>query len=67
MDRGHVPESGSGGFGFTMNDKENRILELQLQNSRLQCLVAELLIKNQHLRDAHPAHIEASTSSHWNL
>jgi len=50
-----------------MNDKENRILELQLQNSRLQCLVAELLIKNQHLRDAHPAHIEASTSSHWNL
>jgi hypothetical protein len=32
---------------------EDRILELEVENSRLQRLVAELLLKNQQLRDAH--------------
>jgi hypothetical protein len=32
---------------------EDRIMELEIENSRLQRLVAELLLKNQQLRDAH--------------
>jgi hypothetical protein len=32
---------------------EDRIMELEVENSRLQRLVAELLVKNQQLRDAH--------------
>jgi hypothetical protein len=32
---------------------EERIMELEVENSRLQRLVAELLLKNQQLRDAH--------------
>jgi len=32
---------------------EDRIMELAVENSRLQQLVAELLLKNQQLRDAH--------------
>jgi hypothetical protein len=32
---------------------ENRIMELAVENSRLQQLVAELLLKNQQLREAH--------------
>jgi hypothetical protein len=32
---------------------EDRIMELEVENSRLQRLVAELLLKNQQLRDAH--------------
>ena len=32
---------------------EDRIWELEAENSRLQRLVAELLLKNQQLRDAH--------------
>jgi hypothetical protein len=31
---------------------EVRIMELEVENSRLQQLVAELLLKNQQLRDA---------------
>jgi hypothetical protein len=30
---------------------EDRIMELEIENSRLQRLVAELLLKNQQLRD----------------
>lgn len=32
---------------------EGRIMELEAENSRLQRLVAELLLKNQQLRGAH--------------
>lgn len=32
---------------------EVRIMELEVENSRLQQLVAELLLKNQQLRDAY--------------
>ena len=32
---------------------EDRIMELEVENSRLQQLVAELLLKNQQLRDTH--------------
>jgi hypothetical protein len=32
---------------------EDRIMELEVENSRLQRLVAELLLKNQQLRDEH--------------
>jgi hypothetical protein len=32
---------------------EVRIMELEVENSRLQQLVAELLLKNQQLRDTH--------------
>jgi hypothetical protein len=32
---------------------ENRVMELEVENSRLQRLVAELLLKNQKLRDGH--------------
>ena len=31
----------------------DQIMELEIENSRLQRLVAELLLKNQQLRDAH--------------
>jgi hypothetical protein len=31
---------------------EDRLIELELENARLQRLVAELLTKNQQLRDA---------------
>ena len=38
-------------------DMENRLVELEVENSRLQRLVAELLLQNQLLRDAHlPSH-----------
>lgn len=32
-------------------DMNNRVMELELENSRLQRLIAELLLKNQKLRD----------------
>ena len=32
---------------------EDRIMELEVANSRLQRLVAELLLKNRQLRDSH--------------
>ena len=32
---------------------EDRIMELEVENSRLRRLVAELLLKNQQLRDGH--------------
>lgn len=34
-------------------DMENRLVELEVENSRLQRLVAELLLKNQKLRYGH--------------
>jgi hypothetical protein len=37
----------------TKNNIEGRVLELEFENLRLQLLVAELLLKNQQLRDAH--------------
>jgi hypothetical protein len=37
---------------------EVRIMELEVENSRLQRLVAELLLKNQQLREAHPSNSE---------
>ena len=37
----------------TEGNMENRVMELEVENSRLQRLVAELLLKNQQLRDAH--------------
>jgi hypothetical protein len=33
---------------------EDRVMELEVENSRLRRLVAELLLKNQQLRTAHP-------------
>lgn len=38
--------------GFAGIDGPDRIAELERENSRLQLLVAELLIKNQQLRKA---------------
>ena len=32
---------------------DDRIMELEIENSRLQRLIAELLLKNQQLRNAH--------------
>jgi hypothetical protein len=32
---------------------EDRVMELEVENSRLQRLVAELLLNNQQLRNAH--------------
>ena len=32
-------------------DMNNRVMELELENSRLQRLIAELLLNNQKLRD----------------
>jgi hypothetical protein len=32
---------------------EDRIMELEVEHSRLQRLIAELLLKNQQLRNAH--------------
>jgi hypothetical protein len=37
----------------TKNNIEGRVLELEFENLRLQLLVAELLLKNQQLRDAY--------------
>lgn len=37
----------------TKRSMEDRIVELEAENSRLQRLVAELLLNNQQLRDAH--------------
>jgi len=39
--------------GSTERNLENRVTELEVENSRLQRLVAELLLKNQKLRDGH--------------
>jgi hypothetical protein len=39
--------------GSTKNNIEDRAMELELENLRLRRLVAELLLKNQQLRDAH--------------
>ena len=39
-------------FSSTKRCKEDRIMELKVENSRLQRLVAELLLKNQRLREA---------------
>jgi hypothetical protein len=40
---------------FTSTERriEDRLTELEVENSRLQRLVAELLLQNQLLRDAH--------------
>lgn len=35
----------------TERNMENRTMELEVENSRLQRLVAELLLRNQKLRD----------------
>jgi len=35
----------------TERNMKNRVMELEIENSRLQRLVAELLLKNQRLRD----------------
>lgn len=40
-------------FTSTKRCMEDRMMELEVENSRLQQLVAELLLKNQQLRDAH--------------
>ena len=37
----------------TGRNMEHRVMELEVENSRLQQLVAELLLKNQKLRDGH--------------
>jgi hypothetical protein len=39
-------------FTSTKRCMEDRIMELEVENSRLQQLVAELLLKNQQLRNA---------------
>jgi hypothetical protein len=39
--------------GSAKNDIEDRLMELEFENLRLQRLVAELLLRNQQLRDAH--------------
>lgn len=44
-------------FRSTERRIEDRLLELEVENSRLQRLVAELLLQNQLLRDAQlPGH-----------
>ena len=40
-------------FRSTERRMEDRLTELEVENSRLQQLVAELLLQNQLLRDAH--------------
>ena len=41
----HLPHSSAAG-----NNVDGRVQELEVENQRLQLLVAELLIKNQQLR-----------------
>lgn len=37
----------------TEKDMKNRVMELEIEKSRLQRLIAELLLTNQKLRDGH--------------
>ena len=49
--RSESPLRSSGGRGFSsLDDHSRRILDLEIENARLQQLVAELLVKNQELR-----------------
>ena len=49
--RSESPLRSSGGRGFRSVDEHSRqILDLEIENARLQQLVAELLVKNQELR-----------------
>jgi hypothetical protein len=41
----------AGMLSSTERNTEVRIIELEVENSRLQILIAELLLKNQKLRD----------------
>jgi hypothetical protein len=56
LGNGAVPESVTGGDPFSATQYQSaaidssRVTELELENSRLHRLVAELLIKNQQLR-----------------
>jgi hypothetical protein len=45
----------------TERNIENRIMELEAETSRLQRLVAELLLRNQELRDGHSAVSKSDT------
>lgn len=49
--------------GAVKSNSEDRIIELEAQNIRLQGLVAELLFKNQRLRSAHLAYQMVGDSS----
>jgi hypothetical protein len=47
---------------LAQNSMEDRVRELEVENSRFQRLVAELLMKNQQLREAHlPTQINDKT------
>ncbi|WP_260741202.1 hypothetical protein [Tunturiibacter lichenicola] len=48
--RGYRDPSPSIRYGQSDTDYSERLLELEMENSRLHRLVAELLIKNQQLR-----------------
>jgi hypothetical protein len=49
--RSESPLRSSGGRGFgSVDDHSRRNLDLEIENARLQQLVAELLVKNQELR-----------------
>lgn len=43
----------AGMLSSTERNTEVRIIELEVENSRLQRLIAELILKNQKLRDGH--------------
>jgi hypothetical protein len=45
---------------------DNRIAELELENSRLQLLIVELLFKNQRLRDTQSSAKSAPAASSIN-
>jgi hypothetical protein len=45
---------------------DNRIAELELENSRLQLLIVELLFKNQRLRDTQSSAHSAPAASSLN-
>ncbi len=49
--------------GAVKSNSEDRLIELEAQNIRLQRLVAELLFKNQRLRSAHLAYQMVGDSS----
>ena len=49
--RSESPLRSPGGRAFgSVDDHSRRILDLEIENARLQQLVAELLVKNQELR-----------------
>lgn len=60
--RHDVAGEAEGAFIQTRKQMENRMSELETENTRLQRLVVELLIKNQQLRDNQFLNLDRSSA-----